>query len=293
MSGGTAGAVDLGGGVTVTAITDAVSTSGRPLPEAFPGDPAGGWEAVARRHPDTVGPEGRWRLPISVFLVRTPELLLLVDAGSGGDRTVSAATFDVVGTLPARLAELGVEPHAVQLLVFTHLHQDHVGWVLDPDSGDMTFPDARHVVHDAEWAATHAGDAPPACVEQSLEPLARRDVIDLVPAGPVAEGVELVPLPGHTPGHCAVVVAGASGRAVLCGDAFNHPEQVAQPDLPSFADADRPQAAATRRGVLARAAAGEWPLLGSAHLPGAWWSATATADGMAWTAAAVGGAPRG
>src|SRR4051812_50224118 len=104
MSGGRGGAGYLGGGVTVSAITDAISTSGRPLPEAFPGEPAGGWEAVARRHPDTVGPDGRWRLPITVFLVRTPELLLLVDAGTGGDRTVSAATFEVVGTLPARLA---------------------------------------------------------------------------------------------------------------------------------------------------------------------------------------------
>ncbi len=91
--------IDLGGGITVTALTDAVADHRRPIEECFPGQPAHGWPALKERHPETVSADGRWRLPITTFLVRTPGLSLLVDAGVGCERTI-ASEGAVVSSCP-------------------------------------------------------------------------------------------------------------------------------------------------------------------------------------------------
>jgi glyoxylase-like metal-dependent hydrolase (beta-lactamase superfamily II) len=262
--------VDLGGGVTVTAINDATAVHRRPLEECFPGAPAAGWDAVRRAHPETVAGDGHWRLPFHVFLVRTPDATVLVDTGVGDERTLAAEMFRTSGGLPDGLAELGTGPAAIDAVVFTHLHEDHLGWAADVETGDAVFANARYLVHRPEWEAVHSG-APPDWVTQSLQPLWAHGRIDLVEPGPIADGIEVVPLPGHTPGHCGIVVSGASSGLALVGDAFNHPLQASEPDVPSIADGDRSRAAATRRAVLDRVRSGAWPLLGSAHLPGAWW----------------------
>ena len=48
-------------------------------------------------------------------------------------------------------ADAGVEPADVRVVVLTHLHADHAGGGLGPD-GEPRFPNARYVVHPADWA---------------------------------------------------------------------------------------------------------------------------------------------
>ncbi len=276
-----AAAVELGGGVSVVALTDAIADHRALIEDAFPGRPASGWPAVREAHAATVTPDGRWRLPIHTFLVRTPDATVLVDCGAGSADTIAAEVFDVVGTLPGQLTTMGVEPGAIDALVFTHLHEDHIGWASDPLTDEKTFPRARYLVCRPEWEANHpAGEGPPSWVRQTLDPLSSRGALELIEPGQVVDGVVLVPLPGHTPGHCGVIVSGPAGTVVLVGDAFNHPQQVSEPAIPSLADGDRARATQTRREIVERATAGDWTLLGSAHLPGAWWSVDA-GDGPA------------
>ncbi len=100
--------------------------------------------------------------------------------------------------------------------------------------------------------------------------------------GGLTDEIELVSLPGHTPGHVGLVIAGPDARVALVSDAFNHPYQATDPKLPSIADFDRAQATVTRRRILAKAESGEWPLLGSAHFPGAWWTVVAENERLRW-----------
>jgi glyoxylase-like metal-dependent hydrolase (beta-lactamase superfamily II) len=274
--------IDLGGGITVTALTDAVADHRRPIEECFPGEPAHGWPTLKERYPETVSADGRWRLPITTFLLRTPALSLLVDAGVGCERTIASEVFQVVGSLPTRLARVGVTPDDLQHVVFTHLHEDHLGWADDPDTGDPTFPNAVYRVHEAEWAANHRDDLAPDWVAQALDPVERHGHLVLSELGALTDELELVSLPGHTPGHVGLVITGPDARVTLVGDAFNHPYQVTDPALPSIADFDRAQATATRRGISAKAASGEWPLLGSAHFPGAWWTVVTEDERLRW-----------
>src|SRR4051794_28197460 len=199
--------VDLGGGVSVTALTDALADHRRPIEECFPGTPADGWDAVKRAYPETVSPDGRWRFPMHAFLVRTPDATVLVDTGVGPATTVAAGVFQTVGRLPELL-----EPADIDAVVFTHLHSDHLGWAADPDTGERTFPSARYLVIAAEWESLK-GTEP---VQQSLERLRP----ELIEPGAGVDGVEAVSLPGHTTGHCAWVISGTQTRIALVGDAF-------------------------------------------------------------------------
>ena len=61
------------------------------------------------------------------FLVRTPEHVVVVDTGIGG----GAIPELPIGSFPDELAAAGVAPDDVDVVVFTHLHFDHVGWSTD------------------------------------------------------------------------------------------------------------------------------------------------------------------
>lgn len=274
--------VNLGAGMSVVALTDATADHRKKLEETFPGTPAAGWPQIKRTYPETLDAAGHWRLPVTTFLIRTPDSRLLVDTGVGPAGTLASEVFRVVGDLPDRLAALELDADAVDAVVFTHSHEDHLGWACSPRTGRPTFTEARYLIAEQEWASAHQPGATPDRVSQSLDPLNRAGLLERIEYGPIAPGVDLVPLPGHTPGHSGVVVAGPLGTVALVGDAFNHPLQVGEPDVPSIADSDQAQASATRREIITRALDGGWPLLASAHLPGAFWSVEHDRAGVRW-----------
>jgi glyoxylase-like metal-dependent hydrolase (beta-lactamase superfamily II) len=282
----------LGPDVTVAAVCDAVADHPRRLEDAFAGLEPGAWPGVRAGHPATVGADGRWRLPVHVFLVRAHGRTVLVDAGVGPAGTVAAEWLGVTGRLPAALAALRTSADAVEHVVFTHLHEDHVGWGADPRSGDLTFPRARHVVAEAEWDA-EVRRGVRSHVAQGLGPAERLGRLETAGPGELAPGIQLVALPGHSPGHSGVVVHGDARDALLVGDAVNHPVQVRRPDVASGADSDPASAERTRRALLERAA-DDGCVLGSAHLPGAWWRVRSADDGPDWEPVAPAtGAPEG
>jgi len=264
--------IECGDGISVDVLVDCIADHPRPLEECFLGSPTQGWASIKDADPQTVGAEGRWRLPIHAFLVRTPNLKVLIDAGVGCERTVAAKLFQAAGRLPDLLDECGECPEAVDIVAFTHLHADHVGWAADPDNGKPTFPKARYLVTRHAWEESHADDGRTPAVRQALDPIENGGKLELIEPGELAAGIEVVALPGHTPTHCGVVISGPQARVAIVGDAFNHRLQIAQPEIPSRADWDPAVAAETRRQILGRARSGEWSLLGSTHIPGAWWT---------------------
>jgi glyoxylase-like metal-dependent hydrolase (beta-lactamase superfamily II) len=264
-----AGRIELGGGVTVHALLDAVADHPRRLSDAFGGVPQGGWQAVAAQHPETVGAGGRWRLPVYAYLVQTPGHTLLVDTGVGPASSVAAEWLQTAGALPERLAAVGVAPGSIDVVFFTHLHEDHVGWGANPVTGALTFEGARYALADEAWAAERRRGVR-RHVREGLGPALDLHRLEPVAAGELLPGVEIVALPGHADGHSGVLVEGEDHAALLAGDAFNHPVQIREPQIASGADADPPGAVETRRLVLERAEA-EQHVVGSAHLPGGWW----------------------
>src|SRR5215211_3439999 len=85
-------------------------------------------------------------LPVSftVLLVNTGSKLVMIDAGTGGQIAETA------GVMLANLAAAGIEPKAVDTIVISHFHPDHINGIKTKD-GDKVFPNAEIVVPEPEW----------------------------------------------------------------------------------------------------------------------------------------------
>ncbi|GAA1990136.1 MBL fold metallo-hydrolase [Amycolatopsis minnesotensis] len=210
--------------------------------DLFPGTTAEQWRA----HGDLVDATGRLVFAVGAFLLRAKGYLALVDLGLGEVHidTPAGASYRG-GGLIGNLAAAGVTPDAVDLVVFTHLHRDHVGWT--STGGALTFANARHVVHRAEWEHWHRNPSPlgpdPATV---LEPL--RETVEFCADGAeIADGLHVIETPGHTPGHISLA---AGPRTVIAGDVLHSPAQLRHPHWCFGSDTDPARAAASRGRLL-------------------------------------------
>lgn len=78
-------------------------------------------------HKELLGADGNMRIPIGCFIVRTGGQTVLIDAGLG---ELHLGGSGKAGELPAALASAGVAPGDIDLVVCTHLHLDHAGWLV-------------------------------------------------------------------------------------------------------------------------------------------------------------------
>jgi glyoxylase-like metal-dependent hydrolase (beta-lactamase superfamily II) len=182
----------------------------------------------------------RWTepLPIYAWLIEHPEGLILVDTGETARSAVRGyfprwhpyyrfgVRFRVrpEDEIGAQLSTLGVRPADVRWVVLTHLHTDHAG-------GLHHFPDSEILVSREEYEQARGvpgrlrGYLPhrwptwfaPRLLEFGDDPVGPFPTSCSVTA---AGDVRVVPTPGHTRGHCSVVVLDGAPKVVfLAGDA--------------------------------------------------------------------------
>jgi glyoxylase-like metal-dependent hydrolase (beta-lactamase superfamily II) len=221
---------------------------------------------------------------IGVFLVRSPEYVLLVDTGLGLGATppppssspgVPPSGFmQFFYNLPVKLLEelhaCGIQPDDVDMVFLTHAHFDHYGWNLTAE-GLPLFPHARYLLSRADWDAFR-DPAMPTPVREGLErfvlPLSTQGVLDLVSGEPsLFKEIQVLSTPGHTPGHMSLLVNGGSQQVLIGGDTFVHPLQIFDATVSFSADMDRAQATATRQ-RLREWIAQENVILASNHIAG-------------------------
>lgn len=173
--------------------------------------------------------------------------------------------FDTGLSAPATTAVLraaGYAPEQVDIVVLTHMHGDHIGGMLA--DGAPTYANARYVAggaeHNAWTAANNAG------FNANVVPFNDRMTF-LDDGGAVVSGITAMALPGHTAGHMGFMLESDGAQVMLIADAANHHVwSVGQPDWEVRFDADKAQAAATRRRLLGMLAADRVPFVGY-HLP--------------------------
>ncbi|HWS07188.1 MAG TPA: MBL fold metallo-hydrolase, partial [Xanthobacteraceae bacterium] len=90
-------------------------------------------------------PADKLATPFTTLVVNTGSKLVLVDTGTGGQIAPSA------GVLGDNLAAAGIDPKAVDLIVISHFHPDHINGIKDKDN-DLVFPNAEIMVSAPEWA---------------------------------------------------------------------------------------------------------------------------------------------
>lgn len=188
------------------------------------------------------GRRASWRpTPIPAFLIDHPGAgPVLVDTGLHA--SVATDPRDNLGALgarmyairmrpeqaiPAQLEALGVDAHAVGVVVMTHLHYDHA-------SGVSQFPQATFVVTRAEWQAASSGGTFQGYRARQFDHAFDWRTIDYEAGGELVGSfaafgrsvdlfgdgsVRLVSTPGHTPGHQSLVVRLHDRELLLTGDA--------------------------------------------------------------------------
>lgn len=233
-------------------------------------------DAVPWLRPDFVDPAGRLRGAVQAFLVLLDGHRILVDPGIGEHkhREVVPTWTDLRTDFLARLRATGTAPEDVDIVLTTHLHFDHVGWMTRLVDGRWrpTFPAARHVICGDEfsyWAAMPLGQLPDqhAGFADSVRPVADAGLVDLVADDhEVTGGVRLVPSPGHTPHHVSVLLESGGSSALITGDVVHHPCQLVHPEWGAASDADPASARASREQLIARCINTDTLVIGS-HFP--------------------------
>ncbi len=193
------------------------------------------------------------RLVCHCWLIETDlDGLILVDTGYGTECVRQRAArwgthlnlllrpkFDFAETALHQIQALGFQPEEVRHIIPTHLDMDHVGGLSD-------FPNAKVHTYRPEFDAAMARST---FFEKSRyrpimwEHKPKWEVHDL--AGEAWHGLEsvrtldkndrvlMVPLIGHTRGHCGVAVQTSEGWALHAGDAyFYHDEMSTPPSRP-------------------------------------------------------------
>jgi glyoxylase-like metal-dependent hydrolase (beta-lactamase superfamily II) len=215
-------------------------------------------ELVARHSwlvPDWADASGGISLRVQAFVVEIGGLTVLVDPCVGNAKVRWLPVWNQLD-LPflERLADAGVTPADVDLVVHTHLHADHVGWDThrDGDTWVPTFTAARHLYTAAELEfARTAGMAGEDVYGDSIGPILDAGLADVVePDADLGYGLRLESTPGHTPGHTSLWIESDGAHALITGDFMHHPLQFAQPQIAEIADADVEEARATRIRML-------------------------------------------
>ncbi|WP_405775875.1 MBL fold metallo-hydrolase [Streptomyces sp. NBC_00859] len=226
--------------------------------------------------PDFADGEGVLRLASHSFAVEVDGLRILVDTGIGnGKPRANPAWHNLNSDYEARLTAAGFAPEAVDVVILTHLHADHVGWNTRSEGGSWVpvFPNARYLTSRTEWnywAGVEMEEARQQMFQDSVHPVRDAGLLDLVDVADegtgIAPGVRLLPSPGHTPGQVTVELSSQGESALISGDSIHHPVQMGHPDLCSCVDVAPGLAAMTRHRMLDSLAGTPTLLLGS-HFP--------------------------
>jgi glyoxylase-like metal-dependent hydrolase (beta-lactamase superfamily II) len=239
----------------------------RPIDEKFIAN--ADYAAVGRAMADAFMPPGKLTTPFTALLVNTGSKLILLDTGTAGQIASTA------GTLGANLGAAGVDAEAIDVIVISHFHPDHINGIKDKD-GRLVFPKAEIMVPEPEWKfwmeEANLRAAPDMLKGVFLN--FRRifgDLADQVtryrPGLEVLGGITSIPAFGHTPGHTVFAVHSGNDSLLVLSDTTQHPALFARhPEWQPAFDVDPGEAVVTRRSLLDRVAA-ERLLVTGYHFP--------------------------
>ncbi|MGD9711032.1 MAG: MBL fold metallo-hydrolase [Thermomicrobiales bacterium] len=213
-------------------------------------------------------------LHFQAFMIEAAGKRIMVDPCIGNDKPRAHPQLNMLETaFLERLAEAGFPRESIDHVLCTHLHVDHCGWntMLVDGVWMPTFPNARYLFAKAEldYAKTGEGDPDaPAIYRDSVKPIVDAGLVDLIePGHMIADGITIEQTPGHTPGHCSVMIASLGLEAIITGDVIHHPIQASMPHVSSNFCWDQELGARTRRALLEQAASRR-AMMFAAHFAG-------------------------
>ncbi len=207
--------------------------------------------------------------PYVAVVVNTGPKLIVIDAGLG--ENLYAQTKGAVGQFHTNLAAAGIDRNAVDVVIISHFHADHVNGLLTADN-KPAFPNAEILVPAAEWPFwfddANMSKAPAGSLLETNFKNNRRvfaalgqQVTHYQPGKELATGITAVATPGHTPGHTSHVIASESAQVLIQSDVTLLPALfLRNPGWHPMFDFDPVQAEQTRRKVCDMVVADKLPV---------------------------------
>lgn len=154
-------------------------------------------------------------LPIYAFCIKGGDQNILVDTGLAdfvAPADVERKCGFKVLEFEAALESEGLTPESIDVIIHTHLHNDHC-------ENDSKCPNAKIIVQTAEYAFLKN----PHPVDHRYYPdiLDGLEVVQVEGDARIADGIEVIFSPGHTVGGQSVAINTAKGRAVITGFCCN------------------------------------------------------------------------
>ena len=253
------------GDIEMTVLTDGfrnVPVDGKYLSNASADDLAAQLKAEGQ-------PTDKMKNTYSPIVLRTGGKLVLFDTGNG--EAAAAQSNNERGTLNQNLAAAGIDRNAINMVVISHFHADHVNGLLAADNKSAAFPNAEIKVPANEWKFwMDDGEMSRASPGRMTELFQNnRRVFDALGRKvtvydwdkEMAPGVTAVGTPGHSIGHTSYVVTSGGKTVFVQSDVCNNAFVFApRPEWHGFFDQDPPQAAATRKRVYEMLVAEKLPV---------------------------------
>ena len=216
----------------------------------------------------------RIQLGMRCLLIEHPSGLILIDSGAGNKENTKF--HDIYGienagangrtALEDGLAQIGVTPDRVDILINTHLHFDHAGGNTFADEAGAvhsTFPRARYFVQRGEYEyATHTNERTAASYfERNFVPTLDSGQLELVEGETeIADGIGVILTPGHTPYHQSVVIRSAGETAIFLGDVVPTHAHLPLPWIMGY-DVEPLVTLESKRGLLKRVEQENWTVI--------------------------------
>jgi glyoxylase-like metal-dependent hydrolase (beta-lactamase superfamily II) len=258
------------GAFEVTVVTDGANSN--PLADAY----------VANAPKDAVNaaleadflPRDRVIHNYTPVVVNTGSKLVAIDTGLG--LGMFEQSKGAVGQYHANLAAAGIDRNAVDVVIISHFHGDHINGLVGPGN-KPAFPNAEIIVPAAEhafWTDESNADKLPQAARGQIANVKRvlgvigNQVTRHEPGKELAPGITAVASPGHTPGHTSHVIASGNSKVLVQADITAGAASifVRNPDWHFLFDTDKAQAVQTRRKLYDMAAAEKMAVQGY-HFP--------------------------
>ncbi|MDX8481828.1 MBL fold metallo-hydrolase [Mesorhizobium sp. VK24D] len=209
-------------------------------------------------------------IPLTVVVLQMNGRTIMMDAGSGVGQWQANATH-----LPANMKAAGIDYKAIDTIMISHFHPDHVWGLMEKGTNAPVFPNAELIVNAAEYN-WWTDPSRLAKLPEGRKPAGKRiaenfpkwknwklvdDGADVVP------GIRIMAAPGHTPGHSVYHVDAGSEQFLVSADTMYVPALLApHPEWQGAYDQDGPMAITTRHKIIDQVIADNVRICGS-HFP--------------------------
>lgn len=172
-------------------------------------------------------PPGRLLIGLNQLLLRIAGKTVLIDTGLGNKwkkHKLELLGFEKPRMMLSQLDNLGVSPPDIDIVILTHLHYDHAGGSTHWIEGSKLAPVFENAIYytqklELDYAMNPDSDRETDYQGDDFLPLWEEErMIVLDGHTKLADGLDVYPAPGHSPGHQVVVFGDSNNTLFFGGD---------------------------------------------------------------------------